>query len=385
MLNDIIKPIDSKVEELTTSFLSTRYWLIKSVVLVTITAFMFSSFPSYEMLSDPHVKNDLWGRTLTKFDNPLKNMGVYGTSQVANRTFRITVPAICHILGLRQFGSMALMFCIGLCVFAVTGKIVEGMTNCRNTAFLAMFFLSGTFPGVVSFVDISALFDGMGVLCLLLALYLTNPLAISLCVFLAAWTDERALIASSFVLVYHQLPYLKKEVYSIKKFLSKTSISIVLIWAIYFLIRYYLIFAKGYSVTRSDYGFVNTAKNISTIPLAFWTGLESGWLVVLFSIIILLKLRQKLYLAVFLALISIHLSGCTIVHDLTRSVGFIVPVYFVSLKILCYYEQKLFIRNLVLISALIAYLSPNWIVGGPDVMWQYPLPLQALRWFFIKT
>jgi hypothetical protein len=225
------------------------------------------------------------------------------------------------------------------------------------------------------------MFDVVALLFLACATLADGPLLVGTAVFLASWTDERGLIASALVYLYHVYRRYGGEGDRISAFFGPTPAGVVVAWATYFVTRFAL--AKAYHLTTTADGanvrvFITQMNNL---PMGCWTALEGGWLLVLAASVVLIRLRQFAFLAAFLLSLSLVLAVSMSVFDITRSMAYALPAVFVSLGVLRRTESRDSLRALGATAAATSFLWPNYYAHFQyEILWYSPLPFRVLKW-----
>ena len=121
------------------------------------------------------------------------------------------------------------------------------------------------------------------------------------------------------------------------------------------------------------------------VPMGLWTGFEGGWILVAYSIIILLVQRRILLLIMVLVSIGTVFLVALSVVDISRSTAYALPMIFVSLLVIAKSNAAGELKSLLLTGLFLTILWAPYYAGGMrTIWWQYPLPIQILRWFVFK-
>jgi len=199
-------------------------------------------------------------------------------------------------------------------------------------------------------------------------------------VFLSSWTDERGLIASALVFVFHLLPAPGASGPPHRLALRKASYSVLAAWFLYFGGRWYLTSRYGLRTTAGDINVKTFVDNCNILAIGLWTALEGGWFLVLVALFDLLKRKSWLLLCLFsggLGLVSV--VGIP-VFDVTRSLSYLLPALFLGLAIVARENTKCDVRIYCAIACLTSIVFPNYYVSMVRyINWFYPLPFQFLR------
>lgn len=384
MLRDYAKFLLNSLLQHIESFCECRNWEIKSVFLVLFVA-LFLSFPSYDVFEDKDYIKTHWKPVLIKIENPFADLTtIYSPGSHASKlNLRLTVPIIARYLHLGIYEIIFLQFLFGIGLFFATVKLTYKITQDRITSFIASLTIGSIFPGITSFVELRGIFDGIAISLLIFSLLIQNPIWIWFCLFLSFWTDERAIIASSLVWLFHTFTNKLVNKFHFTTLFRIQSISVIIAWATYAISRYLVSIYFNLHTPTGGVGLHILLDQVNNAPMGIWTGLEGGWVLVLFAIISLILQRSYIWLLLFIVFSSSIIILALSVVDITRSMAYILPAFFFALRILSLTEKIEDVRKYVLLSCLISILWPNYYAGGKhSIWWNYPLPIQLIRWFF---
>jgi hypothetical protein len=362
--------------------LTTRFSLVVQTFLVLCLS-LFLAFPNYESVNDASAANT-WEPVFEKTRNPLFDLNekYRSGSHAANLNFRLTVPVIARLLGLGIVGILIIHGIAGFFLIYLVGAISRKISKDDIAALFMMVLVGSIFAGVCSFVQLrGGFYDGIAILFLLAALFFKNPFLIGLFTFLTAWTDERGLIASQLVLLFHLIQNGTVKL-TLKSLFRRVPAAIYLAWFLYLGMRYVLATQFGLHTATREMGHSQFLDQINMIPFGSWTALEGGWVLVGLAIVILI--RRKLYTTMFLYFFGVMLVLIISlsVFDITRSMAYVLPALFIALLILVRHEELSFVRECLMLAAVISVFWPMYTAFGHKVVWwHYPLPLQIVRWF----
>ena len=362
-----------------------KNWFILSTVLALAGA-LFFAFPGYKEITQGDYPKG-WDAVLEKSANPFLNMGdKYGNgSHDSKLTFRLTVPLIAHGLRLGVYGLIILQFCAGVISLGLSVWIGYQFTRDKVIGLLTGLLFAGTYAGTTAFVELRGIFDGIAIFFLLLALSSKNFIIISTAAFLASWTDERGWIALSLVLLYHAIPEPgQKFTLTWRDFVKRPTIAVATGAIGYVVTR--LVIASVFSLETSTggVGLSLFIDQFNQFPMGTWTALEFGWVLVVLSCILLIRFRAFLYVTLYLVALAVIIIVSLSVVDITRSMAYLIPAIFIAIKILATFLPPEKLRHLLLWSSLFTLISANYYAGGEKtIWWQYPLPLQLVRWIVL--
>ncbi len=386
MLRDYFYSLQSSLLYHIELFCKSQNWEIKIVFLI-LSITLFLSFPSYDVFKNENYINIHWKPILIKIDNPFADLtDIYGPGSHASKiNLRLTVPIIAKCFHLGIYGIVILQFLFGICLLFATVKLVYKITKDRITSFFASLTIGSIFPGITSFVELRGIFDGIAISLLTFALLFRNPIWIWLCMFLSFWTDERAIIAASLVWLFHifEHSHSKENKFYFSTLLQTQPMSIVIAWVTYVISRCLVSVYFDLHTPTGGVGLHILLDQVNNAPMGIWTGLEGGWVLVLFAAILLILQRRYIWLLLFVIFsLSVIVLALSVV-DITRSMAYILPAFFFALRVLSLTERTEDVRRYTLLACLISVLWPNYYAGGKhSIWWNYPLPIQLVRWLF---
>ncbi len=354
-----------------------RYWILTTVLLAFILS-IFMSFPDRDIYSSK--KNSEFMDVYKKSQTPFKQIDFAPDSHSAKLSFRITVPVVINILRLNVVAITIMEYLFGLLFLYVITRLTYDLTSNKAYAFLTTISIGLIYAGTTSFVESRGTFDGIAITLIILALAFRNPLLIMFSVFFAGFTDERALVASALVIVYH----LKVSEYNIPSlikscFTNSKCLAVIAAWFLYAIVRICLTFFCGLETDVGGVGFYLVAEQIKYFLPGLWTGLEGFWILIIFALVFLLKKRRYAYAFLYFAAIAAISVTAMSVMDITRSMSYLLPAIFVGIKIMCSKDMMpdRFFMNMLFIIFLICLAWPNYyICGNSFFIWAPPLPVR---------
>jgi len=364
------------------------WWKCRAVILSWIVATFFCSPSAYEFLRTDWRENQQ--AAVQKIEHPFRDMSDYPPeSTQSKRTFRITVPLIAHLLGLDIIWVYVLQWICGFLLLAVTVRMVHEWFQDRLTAFLATLYLAAVYPGSAAFLEYWSLFDAFAYLFLLLAFYFSSPALIGALVLVAAYTDERALIASPAIILFHAIRLTPRDsMVRPVALLNYQTAAVVIGWAFYFIIRSYL--ASAYDLTTSTGGVgLSSLLNFRQLHvghIGIWGAFEAGWL--FFPLALTeLWIRRERWLAVLWAIsLSISLLTAILVQDITRSASYLIGSLLLAWLILSRGSnppmEPSSPRRLFAVMAAVSLLMLGYRVFG-TVSTPVPLPTELAKTIYL--
>ena len=366
-------------------------------MLLVLVFSLLRAFPNYSFLREAG-NQGTWRNAAIKGQDPTVDMTrrFPPASHEAKLNFRLTVPLLARVLHLGRDGLLALFSISGVLILYFTLDLSYQLTQSpwqngiaplaqqparinrevRSSDFLGSRIAAAAvcmavaciWPGVLAFHQLLGGFYDAVTLCLLLAaMRATAPLA-AVALFLAAWTDERALLAAGLILVYAAL---RRE--------FARGIAIAAAGSAYAATRLY--FGNVYSLHTAwdGIGLGILLKDFNMAPLGIWTGLGGCWLIVAGGMWVLLARRRFfLVLAYGLALCAVIVAAL-VVEDVTRSMAYTLPAVFVGLIALAESEPPLVIERVAATGALVCVLVPTYFTQAGNATWLLPSVFQAIR------
>jgi hypothetical protein len=368
--------IDTGIDRL----LSGPSWKWKALFAVLAIS-LFRAFPNYDALGT-YFFEAKWRDAQVKFDHPLIDTSRIfpAGSHESNLTFRLTVPILARVFHLHEAGLLVLFGLVGVVLLYLVLKVAFTLTASKRVAFFVCLTTACTWPGAAAFQELRGGYYDALALCLLVSACATSSsLLTATFLFLAAWTDERALIASMFVF----LLYAYQDIGGIRRFLVGKPTAVVVAAAAYVGTRAYLTSTHSYLHAASGIGFSILSQQINVIPLAIWTGLGGSWILVCLGLLALFLKKRYLAAAGFSAALVGVVVASLAVADVTRSMAYCLPAVFVGLAALSSSEGIKQIEQLAAIGAAISVLVPTYYLeGNAGLWWLYPLPMQIARWLW---
>ena len=181
--------------------LAGRWWLLVATAMATVVS-LFFAFPTYDNL-DTHSKD--WVAIQKIADHPFNQDGLTNTDRAYNFTFRVAVPLVGGRLGLGPQGYLVLQGLAGIGMFAAAAHIVNRLTGRRRLGALVAMTVGLMWAGACAFVELRGDFDAVAIALLAAAMATRRWYLVTLCCFAAAWTDERAIPAIAFVMLFHHV------------------------------------------------------------------------------------------------------------------------------------------------------------------------------------
>ncbi len=354
------------------------YWKLKALFAVAAIS-LFRAFPNYDVLATLFFETT-WHDVQLKFDHPLLDTSrIFAPgSHQSNLTFRLTVPLLAHILRLHEPGILSFFAVAGLVLLYLVLKVAFALSASKRVALFVCLTTACVWPGVAAFQELrGGYYDALALCLVLAAIASSSSLFAGLFLFLACWTDERALVASAFAFLLFAFHNTGDNRHFIVGRPCRRCGGRVG----YLGIRAYLTATQPYPLSVSGIGLSVFSQQINAIPLAIWSGLGAGWLLVIFGFVTLLQQKRYVAAAGFGAALAATMSVSLVAVDLTRGMSYCLPAVFVALAVLGASKKAKQLERLAAIAAVISFVVPTfYLEGSSGLYWLNPLPVQLARW-----
>ncbi|TAG52937.1 MAG: hypothetical protein EAZ27_11640 [Cytophagales bacterium] len=364
-------------QKININFLS-KYYIAKLIIFCFLLSIFFA-FPPFHVIYF-NLYDEYWLPILKQISDPFHPVVYEASTHAAKRCFRLTVPVFANIFGLKTWGCIFIQYVFGFLNIWLTYKLFIEIFNDIISATFLTISLVFIYLGFGAFYDLRGMFDTLAVGFLLLSMYFKNPIAIFIFIIMCAFTDERGLVASSFIWVYYSISSKENQIsYSIFS-INKQKIALISAWTIYFVLRIFLTQYFGFYTTTNNANLGIVLKLMNNAPLAIWSALEGFWLLLFPAFYYLFMSKNYYFSTAFAFSILISLLVGMSVFDLTRSVMYIYPSVFVAGMILNSKESIFMIQKQAYLILILCFLFPSYYFYGIlSTRWCYPLPFRILH------
>lgn len=337
------------------------------------------------------VADDCWDPLDLKIAHPFANCAnQYDEDENwAKRTFRITPVLAAHLLHLGKPGYFIIQILAGLIQIRLLLGWFQTLTGSRLKACLLSMMLTFTYYGQAAFFDTIGWGDPVGYCLLTLAVSTRRPWLCGVAVFLAGFTDERALPATGFAILTHYIaqrpeppvPLARDLGQSLARlFLSPFTIAVFVSWGAYFASRGALSVAMDY---KQPYGIMGwpLILRFATLhhfqPSVFFT-----LKLLIFPLIALFARRLsrwplEIWLAACGVTVTVFLAFA--VYDHVRSLAYLGPACLFALQF-ALREPRSWFSNKRILALLAAgnLLFPTvlWVLDIDDSTKEHRLQIQ---------
>lgn len=355
-----------RIERICDRFVQRKYWRIE-LPLICLGLMYFVNFPYFQNL-DPDICST-WEIVQNQIDDPTKQYGMENpSSHDSKRGFRLTVPILCKLINVRD---PRMIYCIQVIVcflfFRMLIHFAERLSASKLVNVLLPIGFSFTAIGQAGIFDVYAKFDSFALFFLFASMLFRSPAVIFLSILLAAFTDERALIASPMILLWWQL--FENRLYhgsfsSLVK-LNWRAIAVFLGILSYIGLRLFIAQRLGFVSPTGDVGISILARQYNMYLFGTWTAFEGFWIVVFMALFFLLYSGRHWLLILVIITALPSFVAAHLVIDITRSMIYALPLLIVCLKISSGVISSKNFDRLILASLLINLLVPTyWAFGG---------------------
>jgi hypothetical protein len=318
------------------------------VTLLSVALSLTMSFPSIDVFLSGEFDRT-WAALAAQIAHPFTPKDYPPLSHEAKMAFRLTLPTTLHILGLGTRSALLVGMLSGVALLYLTAGAVFRLTADRVTAALCTVATATTFTGASAFCDLRGVFDGLALALLVGAIYTSSPLASFVLCFLAAFTDERSLLAGALLFLLHTL----------RRRLGAPDPSKPALWpyplaaVAYIGTRLALGATYGLSTPLAGVGLSTFVRQIHSLPLGVWTALEGLWIPVGGFLCLLALARRWWLLLGYGAVLAGILVGANSVIDVTRSAIYVFPVVLSAAVWIGAYESRFVLRRLCTLAAAV--------------------------------
>jgi hypothetical protein len=362
----------------TARWLDGRWWAVKTAVLAALVTLCVNC-PDYPNLWGDHWGFNYWPAYLRKFADPWSDLAASypGGSHQAKLTPRLTVPLVAHVLGLGKAGTVALFHVVGVMSFWVVAHLGARLAT-RAVGIAGAFLFAGLNAGSCAFTHLP-MYDGIALACVLAAAMVRSPYLAAGWIFVGAWTDERALLASLAVLVVRHLVTRHANPAEVIPGIAREFGVLALAWLAYALSRVALARTLGWAQPMDATGFAVMKAQVASLPVAMWFAFEAGWALILAASVIAVPGTARLRAFMVIG-IALGLAASLAVIDIGRTLVFLTPWLFAAIGFLRLGVSETILHRMVAGAAVLSLLAGNANVVGASAFWIFPLPLRIVQW-----
>ncbi len=359
------------------NFVAGKYWVLETLFLAVMFSVLFSGGVDNRLSV---ASGDYWFPAyFQKIEHPLLDVAKTNPpgNHEAKLNFRLTVPVILHVLHvpadwrwtlpvLSACGTCALILLACALAFRATGDRVCGL--------YAALAVSATYTGSFGF---TLYYDTIALAQIALALlpgvrwYWKGIL-----VFTAAFTDERALPASLFLLVQTICSSPDRKLRH--RLLSPDFLAVLGGMAAYFAGRLALEQFAGLTSPHEGTGPSFLLSNVPFWHAGIWLALKGGWLLVAVAVLSLWHDHRYPALAAFLFAVVLCVGSGFLVEDVMRSTAYVFPALLVALMVVGARENTCWMRLYCLAAFLISAVTGNYNAWRSQITWFQPVAAKVI-------
>jgi hypothetical protein len=322
------------------SRLSVRNWLIKLTFCAVLLS-LFLAFPPYSLLVT-HLKTDgskldAWVFIQNQAQDLFHPRDIDYDVRRENMVLRWTLPFLSLITNHNVVLILLTQSLCGILFLYRTGRYIYQISANKVLTGLFILALAHIFVSVWIFADIHGYGDGFAYFFLLTAL-LSNHVVISfLFLQLAFFTDERAVVAGGYVLLWWVVvKAYEKEDFTFPGlvFAASTGHAVVIwvAWLFYFGVRSYVLttFFPEHNYSTIGTPLLLEAAHRNGLGSSIWSVFEGMWLL-MGAAMLALFLTERYWLAAALSIgfILLIMTG-VYVHDIDRSLSYGFPFILIA-------------------------------------------------------
>ncbi len=370
------------------SWLSGRNWLWK-LTFFSVGLSLFLAFPPYHLFLkhlDGTSHLDAWTFIESQSHNLLQPEGFDLGVRRDNMIFRWTLPLLSFLTGHNLVLILILQATLGVFFIYWIGSYIFKLTGDKVTTALFVLSVSNIFVGTWHFAEVHGYGDGIAYFCLLAAMLHPNRIVMFFTLMAAFFTDERAVLAGGFVLLwnivntaYTQNSFDWKNLF--RSAFRGRNLVIWAAWAIYLSIRLYVQSKYFQEHTYSTVGspVVLEQAHRNGLGSSIWGVFEGVWLLLLAcGVVIWLTRKYMIGLMLLTGLIVLIISGIY-VHDIDRSLSYGFPLLFIAFFVLYHTASRAAFQLLLFFCAVVCISHPQiFYMGYNQIIWLEPFPMKVL-------
>jgi hypothetical protein len=338
-----------------------KYYEIKlSFMLVFLTCFFSTPMVFYFFFQEG--LPSAWETVMLKSVNLTDTLDhIEPYSWQAKKVFRLTIPVLIKLFHLPPYIIISFQILVGYLLFLFSYRLAFRISKDSIQATLITSGFAFLYFGKASIFEYQyAWFDGFSYFFLIMAMYSRNIYSIIFFSTLAAWNDERAFIALSFVFLFQFFENFSTNKMTIKDLFNVNKNAIAVLIAIFFYIFVRLVISYYFNMLtpHEGVGLNIIFRTYSFIPIGLLTFFEGFY--ILLAVFFIFMIKSSDYLRSFF--ISVPLLIMTVVSfcvtDITRSGSFALPIVFIAIHFLKNKICEKEMRAILLICLLISFIIP---------------------------
>ncbi len=276
-------------------------------------------------------------------------------------------PLLARVFHLNRLGIWLLEVMLGLLLLIGAYHLLREALCDRTAALLTAHGLCFVYFGYAAIYDIAISFDPFAYAALVSAMWSRRSVVIAVCVLAGAFTDERFVLATGVVLLWHGwratggqgLPGLRVLL------LRPAPLALAAGVLAYGGLRLALITAFGLQTHTAAVGLECLRYHLLNehLPLGLLTSLETYWLLLGAGVLTLLLARRWRELGLLLLALTPVVTAALIVFDPTRSLAYLTPATLLGAALARPALPLRAARQLAMVVWLGALLLPSYILS----------------------
>jgi hypothetical protein len=368
-----------------------RYWLWKLVLFCALLSWCLA-VPPYTVSA----LSDAWAFIKVQSEDLLHPTHLEVYIRRENMVMRWVLPAVYY---LTRSVTMILIIqaLMGVGFLYLFSREVFRQTNDKVlTTFFAL-GLSNIFVFSWFFVDVAGYGDGYAYFFLMLALLTRNPFLLFVCLQAAFFTDERALVASGYLILWWMTDFLLNKPKNenatdfltvLRGIFTPRTWVVLLALGVYVIFRSYIMrtYFPGHSYTTMGTPVLFADMHRWGLGSSLWFSFEGMWLPLgVAGYALCATGRIWHFLALLAGFVVLIITGI-FVHDIDRALGYGFPLLLSSSLILSRLIPPADYRKLACVVAFFCIISPLCYTQGYNkIIWAEPLPMKAMMYIDTKA
>jgi len=357
-------------------WLAGRTW--RAGLLLAAVAYFFH-FPSYDVAIILHEMDDAWKAVFTQVAEPFTDHNALyePESHSTKLAFRFVPALMLKALGVRTIVAALLVQCCLVGVFyGLLFHVLRSHTGQPRTAFWLALTICFIMAGHVHPSDYRGIFDILALTLLLVAVAVRRTIWVVPAILLAAFTDERALMATpALILLELYLSDRHGSLVSIIRGARCRPVLLVLFsWVLYFLLRYALGKVFGLYTSPVDL-FHYLGKNIPNIPYGIYIGLEGHFLAAGMATALFIQRKNFAFILLLGCCFLVLQFFALCVVDINRSLSYLLLCILLIWIVIIREKPSSTVLNLAGWVILVSSLYDDF----------FPLPVQLARMAFVSN
>lgn len=304
------------------------YWLPKTVFCAVLLSLFFQLPHVVELDQSPAIRGLLRIKDsiFTQIEFPIG-------SHVEKKTVRWTVPLLMKVSGVDSpsgFHLLMVTFNVLLLVFSARAMLTH--TGDRVYSFLFVCAIGCVFSGCCGFNDVKGFSDIVPFALMVFCVTQPRTLLLLPAVYFALLSDERTIMGLAFMGFWWVWGHPSGEKPVLSMNLVRNPLTVCLLAFVAFLFtRKLMVDLLGFRIPGGEVGFGQFKFiNADYFLMAPWAAFEVLWMFPALWVLMLMQERRLLVAGLLFILIIGATGASFMVHDVTKSVGYLVPLLPVS-------------------------------------------------------